>query len=461
MKVSPLILSPADRPKKQRSATQIILIGFLTIILCGTLLLSLPCSSRSGQFTGIRTALFTSVSATCVTGLVLVDTCTYWNAFGQAVILCMIQIGGLGFMAMTVLLSLLIKRRITPRERLIITQSLGLNSNEGIIHLMKRILIGTFSVELLGAAALSTQIIPIFGVGEGIWRSVFHAVSAFCNGGFDLMGGYSGEFSSLAAFRDNIVVNITICLLILIGGIGFVVWDDFVNLILHRRRFSVYSKFVLLLSAFLIVGGTLVILLLEYRNPATIGELPFGKKLCCAFFQAVTTRTAGFSTIDNVLFTDGGKAASMFLMFIGGASGSTAGGVKIATFGLLVYTALTVATGHSEVILFRRKIGHEHILRALSIVIIVLTMIIAVALVITSVDGAPFVDAMYEAMSAGATVGLSCSLTPTLSPLSHCLLILLMFFGRVGILTFTYSILLRITSRTSAVTYPEANMLVG
>nr|MBQ4317687.1 Trk family potassium uptake protein [Clostridia bacterium] len=317
--------------KKRLTAGQILIIGFAAVILIGTTLLTLPISSQSGEFTSVRTAKFTSVSATCVTGLIIEDTALYWSGFGQTVIICMIQIGGLGFMTMTVLFSMLIKRTITPRERIIISQSLGLNTNSGMISLVRRILIGTFAVEGIGAAILATQFIPIFGLRDGIIKGIFHSISAFCNAGFDLLGTYSGAYSSFASFRDNVVVNVTLMLLILIGGIGFIIWDDIVDWIKKRDRITVYTKFILICSAILVFGGALVILLIEYNNPKTIGNLPFGEKLLASFFQAVTTRTAGFATIDNTLFTDAGKVFSMFLMFIGGASGSTAGGVKVGT----------------------------------------------------------------------------------------------------------------------------------
>jgi len=447
--------------KKHMTAGQILILGFLAVIFIGTTLLTLPISSRSGEFTSVRTAMFTSVSATCVTGLIIEDTALHWSPFGQTVIICMIQIGGLGFMTMTVLFSMLIRRTITPRERIIISQSLGLNTNSGMIKLVKRILIGTFVIEGLGAVLLSTRFVPIFGWRDGILKGIFHSISAFCNAGFDLLGTYSGAYSSVAAFGDDPAVMITFVFLILIGGIGFIVWDDIYDFVTKRDPITAYTKFILLCSAILLFGGAAVILLLEYGNPETLGKLPFGEKLLAAFFHSMSTRTAGFAAIDNTLFTDAGKAFSMFLMLIGGASGSTAGGVKVGTACLIIYTVFRVAMGHSDIVLFKRKVSNDNILRAVSITGIVMILIVVVALVISSVDGVRFIDAIYEAVSAAATVGLSCGLTPSLSLISHILLMVLMFFGRVGILTVTYSIMLRITSKSSVISYPETYMLIG
>jgi len=450
-----------NKIKKKLTPGQILIIGFLAVILVGTLLLTLPISSRDGSFTSPLTAMFTSVSATCVTGLIIEDTSLHYSAFGQTVILCMIQIGGLGFMTMAVLFSMLVKRTITPRERIIISQSLGLSTNEGMIRLVRRIIIGTFSIELIGAAILATQFIPIFGWRGGIVRGLFHSVSAFCNAGFDIMGSWSGAYSNMAGFRSNVVVNITLILLILIGGIGFIVWDDIWDFITKRDRFTVYTKFIVLWSVILFVGGAFAIFILEYNNPQTMGELPLGEKVMASCFHSMATRTAGFATIDNTLFTDECKAVSMLLMLIGGASGSTAGGIKVGTFALLVVTIFKVAMGHTEIVIFKRKISNDNILRAISIVGIVLLLIFIVSFIIAEVEDVRFIDAMYEAVSAAATVGLSCSRRPVLSPLSHILLMVLMFFGRVGILTITYSIMLKIASKDAVISYPETMMLIG
>ncbi|MFA6948621.1 MAG: potassium transporter TrkG [Eubacteriales bacterium] len=449
------------RLKKKMPVSQILVLGFFAVICIGTLLLMLPISTVARESASLETAAFTAVSATCITGLSVVDTITYWSAFGRAVILILIQIGGLGFMTFTVLFSMLLRRTITPRERLIITQSLGLSSDEGTVKLVRRILLGTLIIEGSGALVLSTQFIPLFGVGDGIVKSIFHSVSAFCNAGFDLMGSYSGPFSSLAAFRGNYVVNIVIMLLIITGGIGFLVWTDFVEFFTKRKRFSVYSKFVLVCTASLILIGALCTLCFEWSNPATLGELPIHEKLLASFFHSVTTRTAGFATVDNAAFTESTKIITILLMFTGGASASTAGGVKANTIGLLVYAVFATAAGKSDIVIFKRRVSHDNIMRALSVVSLTILISSAAAFGVMLSDNVPFISALYETVSAVATVGLSLSITPALGTVSHVLCMLLMFFGRVGILTITYSIMMRITSSKSAITYPDANMLVG
>lgn len=454
-------LYTSEKRKHKLMAAQIIVIGFLTVILVGAFLLTLPISSVDRSFTDIETALFTAVSATCITGLAVVDTFLHWSVFGQCVILVMIQIGGLGFMTLAVLLSMLIKRRITPRERLIIAQSLGLSTDSGMLRLIRRILFGTFVIESLGAIVLSTQFIPIFGFWNGLGKGIFHSVSAFCNAGFDLFGGYSGEFSSLGGFRTNVVVNVTIMLLIIIGGIGFLVWNDFYDFFRHRKHFSVYSRFVIIATAILIFGGAAAILGFEWNNPATIGSLSVGDKILASFFHSVSTRTAGFATIDNSMFSEPTKVISLMLMFIGGASSSTAGGVKVNTIGIIIYSVFMISRGQSQIVIFRRKISNDNLLRAMAIVMISFLMVILVSFVLISADNVDFMDALYESISAIATVGLSLGITPTLGTISHAALMILMFFGRVGILTITYSIMLRMSSSNVPVSYPDAQMLVG
>ncbi len=447
--------------KRRLSATQVILIGFILLILIGTLLLTLPISSADGTFTSPRSSMFTAVSATCVTGLVVEDTGTHWSLFGQIVIICMIQVGGLGFMTMAVMMSLFIKRQITPRERMLVAQSLGLTGFGGTVALVKRILIGTFTIEAFGAVILATQFVPIFGWGKGIFFGIFHSISAFCNAGFDLLGGYGGEFCSFTCFADNYVIGTTLVFLIVIGGIGFVVWDDIVNLITKRQRISVYSRFVLVLSALLVFGGMALIALCEWNNPDTIADLPIGAKLFQCLFQSVTTRTAGIDMINNAAMSESSKLISMLLMLVGGASGSTAGGVKVGTIGVVVCAVLAFTRGENDVVVFRRKLSHETVVRALTVLGIDLTAVFAATLVITQTTNAPLIAALYETFSGIATVGLSLSLTPTLSLAGHIAIMMLMFFGRVGILTITYSILLKQAQKKSCISYPEINMMIG
>jgi len=444
----------------KRSVPRIIITGFLLIIMAGTVLLSLPISSADHTFTSVGTAMFTSLSATCVTGLTVRDTGTYWSAFGEIVILVMVQIGGIGFMSVTVLLSMIIKRSITPRERHIISQSLGLNTNEGILKFVRKILLGTLIIEFVGACALATQFIPQFGVSDGIYKSVFHSVSAFCNSGFDIMGSVSGKFTNFVSYRYNGVVCVTLMVLVILGGIGFVVWDDVINMIFRRKRFTVYTKFVLLISAILIVTGALLVFLFEYKNTKTIANDSLPDKIMASLFHSVMARTAGFTIIDNGFFTESTVAVSILLMFIGGASGSTAGGVKVATFGILVAAVLQISAGKNEIILFRRTISKATVLKAMTVVVFAIMLILISTFLIVIFDGTGFMFALYESVSAVTTAGITMSLTATLSPASHVLLMVMMFLGRIGILTFTYSIS-TYSVNTSVLTYPETYMPVG
>lgn len=446
------------------SPAQFLLIGFLLLILVGTILLSLPISTKSGEPTPFSSALFTATSATCVTGLIVEDTGTYFNTFGQVVILTLIQIGGLGFMTMSVMMSLFIKRKITPRERLLVAQSLGLSSVGGSVKLVKRILIGTFSIEGIGAAILATQFIPIVGVGRGIYYGIFHSVSAFCNAGFDIFdgtGGYGGGFSSMMSFQGNYVVGTTLMLLIIIGGIGFIVWDDIVNFIKTKKRFSVYTKFVLAMSLGVILVGALLLIVCEWNNEATIKNMSVGDKIFQCLFQSVTTRTAGFDMIGNAAMTEPSKLISMLLMFIGGASGSTAGGIKIGTFGIIILTALAVAKGKDSLVIGKRSVPKDTIVRAITVIVIDIAAVIISTMTISLVDGFGIIDSLFESFSGIATVGLTLGITPSLSLVSRFAVTLLMFFGRVGILTITYSFLLKQSKKENLISYPAINMMVG
>lgn len=442
--------------------TAVLAVGFLILIAVGAVLLMLPISSAGGNFTDPLTAFFTAVSASCVTGLVTVDTGTYWSMFGQIVIIAMIQIGGLGFMTMVVLLSRIIGRRVTPKERMLVAMSYNLNSYDSTSRLVKRILIGTFSFELLGAAALATQLVPMFGWKDGIYKSIFHSISAFCNAGFDLFGGYGGEFSSLISFNGNYVVGITIMMLIVMGGIGFVVWGDILNLITKRKRMSAYSKFVLLISSILLFGGALLIGIFEWNNPETLGSMSFGEKIMNCFFQSVSMRTAGFSMVDNAALTQNSQFVSVALMFIGGASGSTAGGVKVATVGILFYTVFCVSVGKTEVNLFKRKLSHESFMRAVAVIVVQLFLVVLGTAIVSSSAKLDVMTALYEITSAGGTVGVSLGVTPTLDVFSKLIVMIMMYFGRVGILSITYAVKMNLSRKSKAdISYPDANMLVG
>lgn len=448
------------RKKRGLTTPQILILGFLCVILIGASLLHLPAASRSGQSIPFVDCVFTAVSATCVTGLVVADTALTWSGFGQAVILVMIQIGGLGFMTLAVMLSTLMRRRVSARERVILANSYNLISFEGLMPFVRRIFGGTLLIELCGAVALSFRFIPMYGWGQGIWRSVFHSVSAFCNAGFDLMGTESGAFTSLTSFARDPLINITVMLLIMIGGIGFVVWDDILYYIKERRRFSVYTKLVLTVSAILWIGGALVVAIEEWNNPATLGALQPGEKVMAAFFQSVTFRTAGFNTISLGDMHAVPKLASVLIMFVGGASGSTAGGVKVGTVGILMYAAILHACGRKHITVFRRTVPSEDVIRAFTLVTVqfFVTMLGAFFLI---GDGADLMTALFETFSASATVGLSLGLTPTLSVASKIAVMILMFFGRVGILTIATLLSDKEVQEKNQMQYADTHLMIG
>lgn len=448
------------RKKRGLTTPQILILGFLCVILIGASLLHLPIASRSGTPVPFADCAFTAVSATCVTGLVVTDTALTWSGFGQAVILVMIQIGGLGFMTLAVMLSNLMHRRVSARERVILANSYNLISFEGLLPFVRRIFGGTLLIELCGAVALSFRFIPMYGWGQGIWRSVFHSVSAFCNAGFDLMGTESGAFTSLTSFARDPLINITVMLLIMIGGIGFVVWDDILYYIKERRRFSVYTKLVLTVSAVLWIGGALVVAIPEWNNPATLGALQPGEKVMVSFFQSVTFRTAGFNTISLNDMHALPKLASVLIMFVGGASGSTAGGVKVGTVGVLIYAAILHACGRKHITVFRRTIPSEDVIRAFTLVTVqfFVTMLGAFFLI---GDGADLLAALFETFSASATVGLSLGLTPTLSLASKIVVMTLMFFGRVGILTIATLLSDKEVQEQNQMQYADTHLMIG
>ncbi len=449
------------RGNSKRRSTGFLALGIVCIILIGTALLMLPISSNDRAFTDPLTALFTAVSSTCVTGLVVVDTATHWSLFGQTVIILLIQIGGLGFMTMAVILSLLLHRTVTPKERMLVAMSYNLNSYESMTALIRRIVLGTIMIESAGAVVLATQFIPIFGA-KGIFMSIFHSISAFCNAGFDLMGTTTGQFSSITYFRGNTVVNITIILLIMIGGIGFVVWNDIINRIKCRKRLSAYSKLILIVSTALFFGGSFVFFAAEYGNPATLGELPLGEKILASLFQSATLRTAGFCTIDNSAMTDISKLASLVLMFIGGASGSTAGGVKVGSIAVLAIVVWNSAIGKRDAVIFGRRLTPESFIRAVTVIVIQLILIIVSSIIImTDMPELDIMSVLFETTSAVNTVGLSFGLSSQLSTLGKIIDILLMYFGRVGILSITFAVSVNLSERDTAITYPDANMLIG
>lgn len=441
------------------SPVRIIALGFAAIILTGALLLCLPFATRSGDGANFIDALFTATSATCVTGLIVVDTYSFWSPFGQVVILMLIQVGGLGFMTVATLLSFVLRRTISLRERLLMVESFNQNNIQGIVRLARYVIIGTLMFEGIGAVILSFRFIPDFGVWGGITKGIFHSVSAFCNAGFDLMGERE-PFSSLMHYQTDFVVNYTIMGLIVVGGLGFAVWQD----ILKARRLrdlSVHTRMVLIITVGLILTGMLVFLLLEFNNPGTLGPMKFGDKMNAALFQSVTTRTAGYNTIDQGAMTNGSKFLSAILMFIGGSPGSTAGGIKTVTFGILLLSVLAVVRGSTDVNVFTHRIPIGLVLRSLSVLLIAAAIVIVGTMILCVCEDASFIDILMETTSAFGTVGLTAGLTTDLSVVSKVTLTLMMFMGRIGVLTMGMALAMRAHDNKQNIRYPEAKVFVG
>lgn len=441
------------------NATRVVAISFALIILAGALLLTLPVASRDGESAGFFTGLFTATSATCVTGLILADTWIQWSFFGQVVVLAMIQLGGLGFMTVLTLVSFALHRRIGLSERLVMVSTFNLNDLDGVVRVVRHALMGTFLLEGIGAVVLAWRMIPEFGVLGGVWRGIFHSVSAFCNAGFDLLGGRFGAFSSVAGYNDDPVVLLTIAALIAIGGLGFFVWED----ILRSRSFhrlSPYSKLVLAMTAALIFFGAVFFFVEEYANPAVFGEMPLGQKIYNSIFQSVTLRTAGFDAIGQGNLSDSSKAFSSIWMLIGGSSGSTAGGLKTVTAAVLLLTLRARLTGREQVTFRGRAVPYAQVLNAMTLVLVMGLIFLVSSMVISTLEGLPYVDCAFEVASAMGTVGLTTGITPTLSMFSQSLLILLMYTGRIGLLSFSIALAVR-HGRPAKLRYPEMNVMIG
>ena len=419
--------------KKKGSYTRALAAGFGLIILAGALVLMMPAASRSGQWTPFLDALFTAASATCVTGLVIADTYQHWNLFGQLVILLLIQIGGLGFITIGAYISVLFKKKIGLKGRTAIHESVSTLELAGVVRLVVQIMKGTFLFEMTGALLLSVRFVPQFGWARGIYFGIFHSVSAFCNAGFDLMG-VREPYSSLCFYEGDVLVNLTVIALILLGGLGFLVWDDFWRNRLHFKRYTLHSKIVLAASGVLVAGGAVLFFLVE-RNGLFAG-MTAKETALGALFAAVTPRTAGFNTTDLAQMGNAGRLLTMLLMFVGGGSGSTAGGVKITTAVVMVFSAWATIRRTPGVNIFGRRMEEDVIRRASAIMMCNFLLILAASLWIFAVQPLDFSDVFLETISAMSTVGLSTGTTRLLLPASRAAVILLMYCGRLGSLTF-------------------------
>ena len=426
------------KKNRQLSPAQIIPLSFLAMILLGTLLLMLPFATRDGRGAGLETALFTATSASCVTGLVLQDTAQYWTLFGQIVILCLIQIGGMGVVTMAVIISMFSGRKIGLRERWVMQESISAPQVGGIVRMTGMILKVTLAVELTGAALLALSFCRSMNMGKGLWYALFHSISAFCNAGFDLMG-IKEPCSSLTAFTGDAIVNITLVLIILIVGIGFATWSDVREYGFRIHRYSQQSKIILVTTLVLVLGGFCFMFFYEFALPQWAG-LSLGQRTLAALFQTVTPRTAGFNTVDLNAMSGAGKLVVLCLMLIGGAPGSTAGGFKMTTIAVLLLCVRAAYRGRESAEAFGRRVPDKSIRNSAAVFMLYILLFVGVGIAICCIDGVELMPALFEAASAVATVGLSLGITSQLSTISHLLLILLMFFGRVGGLTLIYAV---------------------
>ncbi len=448
MKITKKIDEIRNKPAK------ILVYGFFTIIIIGAILLSMPFSSASGEFTPFVDALFTSTSAVCVTGLAVVTTSSYWSPIGHVIIIALIQIGGLGIMTIATVGTIFVGKRITLKGRIAMKDSLNVDSISGVVKLTKSIFLMTVIIEVLGAISLSFKFIPEYGRLKGIWYSIFHSISAFCNAGFDIVGA-----SSLAPYRLNLHVNITIMLLIILGGIGFSVISDVFSF--KRSKHTLHTRFVLLLTMILIVSGFVLYFALEYTNPNTIGNLPLLDKVKVALFESVTTRTAGFSTIDQANLRPPSKIITNLLMFIGGSPGGTAGGVKTTTIGIILLSVIAIIKGSKDINIFRYRISKGLVSKAVTVLFIGITVVIVgiILLSITEV-GKDLTDLVFEVFSAFATVGLSTGITSSLSLAGKLIISVIMFFGRVGPLTIIIALASRAESK-NLIRYSKGKISIG
>ncbi len=445
------------KKKRQWSSSQIILLGFAALILTGTLLLMLPVSSQSGQWTSFTDALFTATSASCVTGLVVKDTATYWSLFGQFIIIILIQIGGLGVVTMAIAIAMASGRKISLSRRQTMQDAISATQVGGIVRMTGFILKSCAIIEIVGAVCYSFVFIPEFGFLKGIWYSVFHSVSAFCNAGFDLMG-IKTQFSSLTDYSGNSIVNFTTIMLIVVGGLGFSTWNDFKT---HKWKFNRYR-----LQSKIAVVGTFIILLLSFSYfyflefaSGQWDNLSSGEKVWSALFRAVTPRTAGFNTVDMTLFSESTIMVTILLMLTGGNSGSTAGGMKISTVTVMVTTAMSVFRRKPDSSVFGRRIEDDVIKNAATIFIMYISLFMSGAIVISMVEGLPLLTCMFETASAVATVGLTLGITTGLSTVSQFILIALMYLGRVGALTIIFATVKGVYNGNAK--YPVEKITVG
>ena len=443
--------------RRRLSSSQIILLGFLGVIASGTILLMLPWARAGAGSAPFLDALFTATSATCVTGLITNDTATYWSVFGQTVILCLIQVGGLGVITVAIFITKLSGRKIGLMQRSTMQEAIAAPQMGGIVRMTGFILKMVVVIEALGAAALLPAMIPEFGIVRGIWYAVFHSISSFCNAGFDLMG-VKEPYSSLTSYTGDVAVNVIVMVLIVVGGIGFLTWDDVKRNRFHLRRYRMQSKVVLTVTAVLIVLPAVFFYWKEFGMPGW-EDMSVGERILASFFQSITTRTAGYNTVDLTQLTQSGQMITILLMLIGGSPGSTAGGMKVTTLAVLFATAVAVFRRRPNAHIFGRRIPNDTAHYAATVLILYLSLFLAGGIFIGCAENMPIVPALFEAASAIATVGVTLGITPDLCAASKVVLIILMFLGRVGGMTIVYAALS--TKHPYVSEFPQEKIMVG
>lgn len=447
------------------TTTRIIVLGFLIGIFLGAFLLWLPISSKAGQDISFVDALFVATTSLCVTGLTPVVMAEQWNYFGQLVVIFLMQFGGLGVITFTTTVLMMLGKRITLKERMLIQDSYNLDSISGVVKLTKRIIKGTLFVEACGAVLYAFVFVPQYGILDGIWKSIFHSVSAFCNAGLDTVSS-----NSFIVYQTNVIINVATMLLIVFGGLGFPVWWDVLDVIKRARKkeilwrdsfqkLNVHSKLVLVMTTALVFGGGLLILLFEYHNPATIGNLSFGNKVMASLFESVTLRTAGFQTIAQENMTEASTLLAIILMFIGGSPSGTAGGVKTVTMIILILSMLAAVKGTDEVRAFHRKISDNYVRRAVAVIVVFFVTLMAITMALTITEDGSLVDILFEATSAMATVGLTRGFTGSLTMAGKLIIILAMYLGRVG--PISMALAFNAKKYEGKKTYAEGKVIIG
>lgn len=453
------------KENKKLSTTKIILLGFLCAIIIGTILLSLPCATVSGE-SNVLTALFTATTSICVTGLVVVDTFSYWTLFGKIVILILIQLGGLGIVGFTSAIMLVLNKKVSLKDRMIIQDAYNLSTLQGVVRFIKKVIIGTFVVEFIGMLCYLIEFIPRFGIKKGIWYAFFNAISAFCNAGIDIIGN-----DSLMSFNSSPVVLITTMMLIFNGGIGFVVWWDFLDIVRKIikkeiqlkdffKKLTIHSRIVLSVTFSLIFAGAFLIFLFEYNNKATIGDMTLGDKILNSIFQSVTLRTAGFAAIDQGGLHETSVLVSIVLMIIGGSPVGTAGGIKTVTFVVLLFSVISVVKGRKEAIIYNRSINDELIRKSLAVTFISVFVFFVFSILLIATNGVTLTDGTFEMASAVATVGLTRGITSSLNSIGQIIVIIAMYLGRIGPISMFVAFSNKYTIKNS-LHYAEADIIVG